>query len=335
MVTSIIDQDELSLDVVIKLLAQQCEQKTVVELTRNYCFQTTSEHIKRAGMEFLYMNGLFHDLQALIYKNMQASHPTTREWAYCYQMMIDRRLKNYSPSRMLKRVQQFQTDDPALKYLLEFIKLSIYYDLREFDKIGDFLEKQQYLYHLIDDRYLVNSFRLRMYNYLFIYYWKRNELIMARMYAFRALNMTLHTMEEVNLHIHLGLSYTFDTLEQGMYHLKKARDIAKSYQLPVYKTIINKHIPFLCAHFKQTSNIKTVDKLEQAHLEIARGNHRKALIFLNNVSLSNPFALYYLGLAKRDEHILFQAYNHFIEKRSDYFFARLPLHVLRNNVQFF
>src|SRR5699024_11227921 len=124
-------------------------------------------------------------------------------------------------------------------YLLEFIKLSIYYDLREFDKIGDFLEKQQYLYHLIDDRYLVNSFRLRMYNYLFIYYWKRNELVMARMYAFRALNMTLHTMEEVNLHIHLWLSYTFDTLEQGMYHLKKARDIANSYQLPVYKTIIN------------------------------------------------------------------------------------------------
>src|SRR5699024_11404049 len=153
--------------------------------------------------------------------------------------------------------------------------------------------KQQYLYHLIDDRYLVNSFRLRMYNYLFIYYWKRNELIMARMYAFRALNMTLHTMEEVNLHIHLGLSYTFDTLEQGMYHLKKARDIAKSYQLPDYKTIINKHIPFLCAHFKQTSNIKTVDKLEQSHLKIAHSNHRKALIFINNESLSIHYALNY------------------------------------------
>jgi len=329
-VKSIIYQDHLSLDLVIKLLSQQHDQQTVIELTRHYCLKTSSEDIKKKGMEFLYTNGLYRDLEVLIHKNMASQFSSTREWAAPYQLMIDYHYRRYPHPQLLQKTNNFYTEEPALQCVLEFIKISIYYDLHEFERIGDFLAKQHYLFDKIEDRYLVASFRLRLYEYLFIYYWMRNELIMARKYAFRVLNQTTNMTTKAHLHTKLGLSYTFDTFDQGMYHLRKARDIAQNYQLSILHLIEQKHIPFLAAHFKKTHKIETYNKREQAHLEIAKGNFRKACEILKNVPMSDPFALYYLGLAKEDEQILLRSYNCFIEKRSDYFFGRLPLNALRS-----
>src|SRR5699024_10384020 len=165
---------------------------------------------------------------------------------------------------------------------------------------------------------------------LFIYYLVRNEVIIARKYAFRVLTQTNNPETEISLHMALGLSYIFDTYFQAMYHYTEALKIAKKENLDkIVETIEQQNIPFISAHFNKVKGVTSTDKSEQAHIEIAKGNYAKAEAILSEIETNSPFRMYYVGMAKRDKTILLQSYNQFIEKRSDYFFSRLPLNALQ------
>ncbi|GGB52224.1 hypothetical protein F3157_22545 [Virgibacillus dakarensis] len=323
--------DKQTLEQIIPMLQQEYDNETVLQLTRKLCLQSTSDDINKKGMEFLFTNGYLHDLQLLINKNRESESKSNREWAEVYQLVVDRAEFRAYPRKLLRQLEFCHTDDPELRCVIEFLKISIHFDLREFGKIGNFLDKQTSLFDEVDDTLLLSFFNSRLYQTLFIYYWTRNELIVARKYAFRVLNETTNNRTAVNMHINLGLTYTFDTYFQGMYHLNEALRLAKKLNYQDGINIINQqNIPFLSAHFKKFEGITTDDKSEQAHLEIAKGNHAKGIELLNQLKIDSPFKMYYLGIAKRDKNILLRSYNYFIEKRSDYFFSKLPLSVLAN-----
>src|SRR5699024_11900875 len=133
------------------------------------------------------------------------------------------------------------------------------------------------------------------------------------------------------MHISLGLTYTFDTYEQGMYHFNEALYLSKKNNMYNHITLLENHnIPFLSAHFNQVEGITTTDKSEMAHIEIAKGNFSKAIEILEGIKGNSPFKLYYLGIASKDRDILLRSYSDFIEKRSDHFFCRLPLNMLKH-----
>src|SRR5699024_5807981 len=162
-------------------------------------------------------------------------------------------------------------------------------------------------------------------------HWARNELIVARKYAFQVLNLTMNAKVKTNMHMNLGLTYTFDTYDQGMYHLNEALILAKKHDFyNSIRQIENHNIPFLSAHFKQLEGVTSTDDSERAHIEIAKGNLDKAKKILKDIEINSPFKLYYLGLATQDRNTLLKSYNHFIEKQSDYFFSRLPLNIIKN-----
>lgn len=323
-------ENNVSLEQVNLVLRQEHDNETALKLMRNFCLQSISEDVQKKGMEFLYINGYINDLQVLINKNNTSRNQTNREWAKMYQMVVNRkRGRDPFPREQLKELDNIQAVDPELRCIIEFFKIAIHFDLREFGKIGNFLDKQASLFDAVEDQLLLSYFNLRLYQNLFIYYWTRNELIMARKYAFRVLNETTNNKTVVNTHINLALTYTFDTYFQGMYHLNEAKRLAKKHHFENTIRIIDRYnIPFLAAHFNQTDGIVTDDPSEQAHLEIAKGHNEKAISILSTLPLDSPFELYYMGLAKRDKDMLLRAYNNFIEKRSDYFFCRLPLSVL-------
>lgn len=324
-----IDNNTLSLGQAMVLLTREHNEQMARELIRKYCIKTTSEEIQRVGMEFLYINGYTIDLQKLIIKNKSSANPLNQKWSVVYQTLIDRRSKRHQTHIYLRRLNNIKTNDPQLTCLIELTKVALYYDQNEFGKIGNFLDIQPSLFNQIEDDFLLSSFNLKLYQHLFVYYWVRNELIMARKYAFRALNKTNSALTKSSLNINLGLTYTFDTYQQGMYHLNEALKITKENKLEeAYESIIQKNIPFIAANFKQVDGITSDDKSEQAHIEIAKGNHDKAVAILESTPIDSPFKLYYLGLAKQDEAILQQSYTEFIEKRSDYFFSRLPFNAL-------
>ncbi|MEC5424489.1 AimR family lysis-lysogeny pheromone receptor [Virgibacillus sp. C22-A2] len=325
------NRDELTLEQLMETLSQEHTDQTVIELLRNYCLQSTSYDIQKKGMEFLYINGFYGELQQLIDKNNESMHCSNREWAAIYQIFIDRRLNRYTPQELFHRINQFSSDEPELVCLIEFARVTVFYQMNEFSNIGNFLAVQPKLFESIDDKLLISYFNIRLYQLLLTYYLTRNELIMARKYAYRILNHTTNTRTKVNTHIKLGVSYTFDTYQQGMFHLNEALKLSKKHNLTANIHLIEqRNIPFLSAHFNRVEGITSTDESEQAHIEIAKGNNAKALAILKKVSIDSPFKEYYMGLAKQDKNLLLQSYTNFIEKRSDYFFSRLPLNALKN-----
>ncbi|SHG84976.1 AimR family lysis-lysogeny pheromone receptor [Ornithinibacillus halophilus] len=322
---------DLTLGQVLLILSQEHGTQVATELTRKFCLQSTSDEIQRVGLEFLYINGFYDDLYELIDKNMESLNPRNRVWAKVYKIMIYNKLVGNSFEELREELKAIKAPDPELKCLIEITIMDTYYNQREFGKVGNLIDKQFMLFDAINDEYLLSCFNQRFYQRLFIYYWKRNELIIARKYAFRALNQTTNPSTKANLHTNLGLTYSFDTYYQGMYHLKEALRIAQKHNLKRRIISIEKYnIPFLSAHFKKVRGIHSDDISEQAHIEIAKGNPDKAIQLLEGISLDSPFKMYYMGLAKQDENLLFQSYNDFIEKRRDYFFSRLPLNALKN-----
>ncbi|ASK62098.1 hypothetical protein CFK37_07945 [Virgibacillus phasianinus] len=329
-ILSITHDGKLSLEHVISMLSTQHDEQTVLELVRKLCLQSNKSEIMKKGMELLYMNGFYYDLQALIDKNNKSEHRSNKQWAAIYQLMMDRKLNKISPQEVLHHADMLQSEEPEVICLIEFAKISAHHALHDFGKIGNFLDKQQSLYDAVCDPFLLSYFDIRLYQFMFIYYWVRNELIMARKYAFRVLNLTQNPKTKISINVNLALTYAFDTYQQGMHHLNEAKKIAKEHGLMEDLNIIqNQDIPFLSAHHKRVKGISTYDKSEQAHIEIAKGNHRKAANILRQLPLDTPFQLYYLGLATNDKDLLYQSYNWFIEKRSDHFFARLPVQALQ------
>lgn len=320
----------LALEQLMELLSQKYDKKTVIELMRKYCMQSSSSDIQKKGMEFLYMYGFYNDLQQLIQKNNESKYPSNRKWAVVYQTIIDRRLHKIKPVQLLQKLDSLITDEPELKCLIEFVKVSAHYDLKQYSRIGNFLDIQQQLFEVIGDNLLKFYFTIRLNQILMSYHLTRNELIIARKYGYRVLNQTNNVRTQISTHISLGLSYTFDTFPQGIYHLNKALQLAKDHKLVGVVRIIEQHnIPFFAAHFNNAEHISSTDLSEQAHIEIAKGNNWKAIEILESIKLDSPFKLYYMGKAKQDKYLLLRSYNEFIEKRSDYFFSRLPLSELQ------
>lgn len=324
------NSEKLTLGQVAQMLSTEYDEQTATQLMRKFCLQSSSEEVHKTGMEFLCMNGYFEDLQQLVNKNNESGNTSSRKWAQVYQIVLDRKLNLQPPNELLKRVNWIRTAEPELKIVIEFIKISIYYSMSQYSQLGNFLEKHHSLFEKVEDQYLLSFFKLRLYQNLFMYYLVRNEVIIARKYAFRFLNQSTNPDTAVNTHINLGLSYSFDTYYQAMYHMTEALKISKKFNLQRKVTCIEQNnIPFISAHFKKANGITSTDKSEQAHLEIAKGNYKKAEALLDEIPINSPYRLYYLGMAKQDKNILLQAYNNFIEQRSDYFFSRLPLNALQ------
>ncbi|WP_231514933.1 AimR family lysis-lysogeny pheromone receptor [Oceanobacillus salinisoli] len=321
---------DLTLEQLQEALKLEYDEENVIQLMRKYCLESSSRDIQKKGMEFLYMNGFYDDLEILININEESPDPSNRQWAEVYKILYQLRRKEYQPISILDKINHLKTTEPELLCLLEFSKVNVHFNMNYYQELGNFLHRYDKLLPNIDDYYLVESFKIRYNQVAFIYTLMRNELIMARKHGYKLLNLTKNSAVHVDTHIKLGLSYTFDSYFQGMYHMKEALKIAKKNNITEAIDLIEQqNIPFLSAHFNKPEHITTTDKSEQAHLEIAKGNHEYAITILNEVPIDTPFRKYYLGKAKQDKTLLLQAYKDFVHKRSDYFFCRLPLNELR------
>lgn len=331
-------EDEMKLDHLITRLNVEYDEYEAKKMICDFCLHALSDDTLKFGMEYFYLNGHYDELQLLIAKNKESENESNRKWAKVYELSLERYIKlktseSLPHQEILKQANSIQTDEPALICVIEFLKLGVYNQMSEFSQLGNFLDKQPLLFEQIEDAYLRKSFEIRLSQNLFMYHWVRNELIVARKYAFRVLNLASNINVVTNMHINLALTYTFDTYNQGMYHLNKALSLSEKYNLRNnIHSIKNHNIPFLSAHFKQVEGkeITTTDNSERAHIEIAKGNLEKAIDILGREKIDSPFKQYYLGVAKQDRDILLKSYSHFIGKRSDYFFSRLPLNVLRH-----
>ncbi|WP_249869305.1 AimR family lysis-lysogeny pheromone receptor [Oceanobacillus saliphilus] len=327
-------ESELSLTQMIMTLTQEHGSELSKNMIIRFCLESPSKDIQKKGMEYLFINGYFKELEMLIQKNLESDNPSNRLWGSIYRIMFDQTIRKDNPNVTLQKIKQFtdrySTSEPELLFLLDLIEEKSYHLLCQFDRIGKLMVTYQQYFSNIEERFILNSFKIRVYKINIYYHIVRNELIMARKYAYRTLNMVDSSLTHAIVHTYLGVSYTFDTYEKGMPHLQKALEISKELGMKYLIDILeNYNIPFMAAHFNRVDNITSNYIGAQAHIEIAKGNNEKAIQLLNEIPDKNPFQLYYLGKAKKDKSILIQSYNHFIEKRSDFFFSKLPMNAYK------
>ncbi|RDW22244.1 hypothetical protein CWR48_00620 [Oceanobacillus arenosus] len=321
---------ELNLEQLQAFFSLENSSESMIDLMRKFCLQSTSKDIQKKGMEFLFLHGYFADLQVLINKNKESGHYSNLQWAEVYQIMLDLNGNRAIAIKIVPKLNAMKTSDPELICLIEIAKAVGYYYLNQVEKVGYILATYQQLFAAIEDRILVSYFRVRIQQLSLTYFLNRNELIIARKFAYQLLNEVSNPLIEADVHVKLGLSYTFDSHEQGMHHFSKALQISKRHHFhKAINLIEQRNIPFLAAHNNRVENITTEDKSEQAHIEIAKGNNKRAIEILTELPLDTPFQIYYLGKAKQDKQLLIKSYLHFIERKRDYFFCRLPLYALR------
>ncbi|MBM7571300.1 AimR family lysis-lysogeny pheromone receptor [Aquibacillus albus] len=325
------DYDEsLHLHHYLAIVSKNNDEKTVIRLSKKFCLESKRESDWRVGMEFLYMNGCLQEVRQLITRNKQSHNCVNKTWGIVYDIMLQWKNRAKAAHLLLHELNEIKTNTPELACIVSFLKVSIHYSTYQFDCIGSYLDNIAKQLSKIENPLLASSFTIRYHELLFIYYWKRNELILARKYGFRAINQTYHLEKKAHLHIRLALSYIYEDFTSSIYHLNEAIKLAKVFDNQPLLSIITEHnYPFVCAHFGQADGVQTTDLSEQAHLEIAKGNLKKAKSILSKIPINSPFRKYYLGLATGDRELLIHAYYDFVERRSDHFFARMPLQAFK------
>ncbi|RKQ34356.1 AimR family lysis-lysogeny pheromone receptor [Oceanobacillus halophilus] len=324
------DTNDLTFEQLIVALEMEHDEDRLLDKIKDFCLQSSSNDIQKKGMEFLLMNGYYEDLKKLIKINEQSPEWSNRQWAEVYKIFLALKRRDYEPNQLIDKMERIHTSEPELLCLLEFAKVNVQYNMEYYYNLGNSLKAYEELIKEIDDFFFLKSLKIRYNQVALVYTLMRNEIIVARRLAYKIFNETSNPSVRMDTHIKIGLSYTFESYIQAMFHMKEALSIAKKYNIKSAIYLIEQqNIPFLAAHFNKAEHISTTEKSEQAHLEIAKGNKQKAIELLENIPLNTPFRKYYLGKAKQDRTLLVQSYKDFVHKRSDYFFSRLPLNELR------
>ncbi|SDB81379.1 hypothetical protein SAMN05421734_10186 [Pelagirhabdus alkalitolerans] len=307
------------------------QQKNRPEALREFFVQASDPQDMRIGWEYLFMNGYYQDLKTLLSRNKHHVNSVNRQWAYLFDLMLTKEKRTLTHDQLLFETQKIKTDDPALKALIEFFVIAIHVDVFDFDAVANRLDDLLALFHQVSHRVLTPLLQYRLDRVLFMHHWKRNEMLLARKYGFRAFKNNHNHVHLANLHINLSLSYLFDDFESANYHLKEAEKMARENDITRIITMIEQqNRPFIYAHFNRPEGLTTPIKSEQAHLAMAGGDYETARQILSEFTEFTPFTHYYLGRAHHDYELLERSYDAFIEERSDHYFARLPLTAMQS-----
>ncbi|GGF30314.1 hypothetical protein GCM10010954_31820 [Halobacillus andaensis] len=291
------------------------------ELTKDYCIETSFQTIddQLACFEFLYMNDYINDLETILHTKDNHAEPS-----FLYEKLIKRREKAFSLHE-LKEFESLIFRHPSLKCLHLFIMIYMYYDLKMYTALDKYIDLC--CVHLLAVReplfyYYMN---LRFDELSFHHYWKTNNLILARKYAYKYISKVIAPRKLSSMHHNLSLTYVFEDYDSSMYHADQALKIAETHDFSsMTKILKNNTIPFIAAFHQRTENMTTSDLVETAHIALAENEWDKARAILTSLPTLTPFQESYLGLATQNSKILRHAHQRFLQENGDLFFAMLP-----------
>ncbi|GAB2542154.1 AimR family lysis-lysogeny pheromone receptor [Gracilibacillus alcaliphilus] len=321
------------------LIYQELEnQPTEVSDMSRICLACEQEKNQCTAMEYLYTNGLYQELRQLLDKVKHTDSEFVSKAAKFYELMYQRKvlrkkqLKPDGPAKYLKKLSRMKVhpDDYLIMLLSDLIHIYCYFDMYQYGMIGSFNENIKRNIHKVKDPLLYKLLNLRLQETLFIYHWKRNELILSRKYGYQLLQSINNPRKKIDIHNILAQGYIYESYDQAITHVNTAIEIAKEMNnaRAVYG-LKNYTLVFISAYHGKTEGIETEDKAEQAHLALANNQLDLCIETLESFESLTPFQMYYLGKAKRDKQLLRTSYQRFINERDDYFYAKLPLEALK------
>ncbi|KGX90304.1 AimR family lysis-lysogeny pheromone receptor [Pontibacillus marinus] len=331
-VQDMIGENEPSLFSVLQELSKKYDEKTTIYLTKEFCVNCQTHENQLVGMEFLYQNSFFDDLEKMIKFHKESSNSLNNEWSLLYELQIKRKVHNIIGQDFLKLLEDVEVrEDATLLSLLTFLKIYGYYEMYEYEKLEIYQDVLTKYLLDIDNTIIRVYFQLRENELYLHYHWKRNEVQIARNYGHNMLENVFNPRKKCYTHLILAETYVLEDYNKAMEHANKALEIAEYYNLVQFiKDANNKVIPFIAAINGIYEGVETTDEVERAHLYLAAKRWEDALQILNKIQNPTPFQEYYLGLAKKDKDLLQKSYYRFLTERKDQFFALLPYQELNN-----
>ncbi len=323
--------NETSLYIVYKALMAKYEPDQALVLLKDFCLTATSQENQRKGLELLYMSSFFNEVDELIQLNKKSENMENRQWAQVYELIYKRRKSGETtdPFKLLEALGKIEPLSQEIELMKIFITVYCYHDLRQSGKVSSYFDTLTELTTKIDDPLMAMFFQERLEDFFMFYHLRRNEMILCRKYGYRLLNKTHNTFKHCVAHGKLSLTYALESYEQALYHANEALRIAEYHGYnQIIESMNNRNIPFISAVNGRYKNVTTTDPIEEAHLDIARGNVDKAVAFLESIEQPSPFQEYYLGKALQDTERLLSAYHRFVRK-GDYFSAQFPMHEIK------
>ncbi|UFT98981.1 AimR family lysis-lysogeny pheromone receptor [Radiobacillus kanasensis] len=323
-------ETDWSMDQIFHILSASNQLEDAIEGMRQFCLQTNLSENMRVGLEFLYSHGFLDDLELLIEKNLASSNEQNRNWAKLYRVIFNRRKRRQKPHEYLTRLSAFHVAERELICMKDMLHVYAYFELRQYGMLGNYVDRLQSMIYDIDNEMLRQLFQIKLDEIWMTYYWKRNEMIMARKYGYKILKQTFNPRKKIDIHNAMGLGYVFDSYEQAIGHARDGLHIAQDINhSPGIYGISNYTIPFISAFHRQVEGVQSNDQAEMAHIALANGDIETCVSILEAFSNLSPFQQYYLGKAKKDKHLLEESHRRFIKEQSDYFYAMMPLQELK------
>lgn len=169
-----------------------------IDNMRLICLHCKSDHNQRVAMEYLYAVGLLEELHDVIAKNRTSIHKKNRTAALAYQLMYDRKNlsnKQVKPKMIRQSIKEInrieaEADDDIFPILKDLLHIYCYFDMHQYGKIGLYNDRIKIGLDRLMDPLLRELLEHRLDETLFIYHWKRNELILSRKYGYRLLANT-------------------------------------------------------------------------------------------------------------------------------------------------
>lgn len=326
--------EESSLYIVYKAMTAKYDPTRALEFVKEFCLTSTSIDNQKKSLEFLYMSNFFPALDQMIEKNKQSNIVENQQWAQLFAILMRRRRETVDHYEILKQVQKMKPVSEYVEIYQHFTTIYCYHELRQSGKAANHLDRINELMHNLEDPLIITFMQERLEDYYFFYHFQRNELILCRMYGFRLLKKPYNLYKNCLVHRNIALTYLWENYDQCMYHVHEALKIARKHGYTLLeKGIMNHNVPFIAAVHEKYEGITTTDPIEEAHLNIAKGNIKEAVKVLSNIEHPSHYQEYYLGKALGDLTLLMKSYSRFIQK-GDYFGAKLPfmeLQKLREN----
>ncbi|MFC0525195.1 AimR family lysis-lysogeny pheromone receptor [Pontibacillus salicampi] len=298
----------------------------VREKMKDYLLASSIHCEMRYGLEYLYLNGYFHELSELIEKNRTVSSELNEQWADVYDLLLFRYRTAPDPHYFLKQVDRIEPLEEDMAQLKTMMVIYGNATLRRYHYLGLYVEQLRTYIQRMNNPFLKRLFQFRLDEILFNYHWKRNEVILARKHAYKLIYHSQNTYKMAIFHNVLAYTYIFESYDQAMHHAHQALANAEYAMFDnIHKIVTHNTIPFIASVFEKPNGITTEDEGEQIHLMIARGETVEASRRLREMSSLSPFKQYYLGKAEQNADMLLTSYQRLIQEQSDYFFARLPL----------
>ncbi|MFZ0368545.1 MAG: AimR family lysis-lysogeny pheromone receptor [Halobacillus sp.] len=311
-------------EIYIPLLKKQSKQEATFQASW-YCLTHPPKYLEDqiAYLEFLYMNDFLKEMDILLQNNNLDS-----QLIYLYKLLLNR--LNSKPSKaQLQSLQKEKFLHPSLHCLHLFTIIYYYYDLKEYTGLDKYLEQIDEGISAVNEPLTLYYMRIRYHELLFQHYWKTNNPLLAKKYAYKITNTELSPKKICRIYHNLALCNLYTDYPTSMEQAVKAFEAAEKYSLKRWAAIIKNHtIPFIAAYHLQTEEMTTPDPVETAHLAIADKEFTKAITILENLETWTPFQECYMGAASKNIRLLENAHHRFIQELGDQFFALLPKHYL-------